>query len=494
MNFKRFGRTANLFDEANLEGGVYLASNGNKYGSITDGVRSGVKINALPNTPYTLSLYSNTNISISILQWSGETYITHTPKYNVSGNISLTIITNSTTDKIAFNVEGANGQYVENLMLNEGSTALPYQPYMDWTNAPHYIHNTSTDTITTLPADIYANDTTATVGLKGDMEQSGTPTPTTPLQPHECGERTGNLLNPTLIMTNKAFNTVGAIIDYEGYACSGYVPVEPSTTYVRNCNGVAVGNVVLYFTNGKTLINRAEPGAGGPFTTPSNCAFVGFSFNMENYDMNSYALNTTPNIPFEPYGYKIPILNNSQTTNVYLGEVQSTRRIKKLALKGDDTETYTSSYSGDNRFFNYTLSSIGQNVIISTHFTIADISSTSTDVGVRIVSGTNLRIRPENVSGMSVDGFKTWLSTQYAAGTPVTVWYVLAEPETAVLNEPLRKIGDYADTVSGITIPTIAGANTLSVDTTLQPSEVTVNYKGWHPVQSVHERESGAWD
>ena len=64
MNFKRFGRTANLFDEANLEGGVYLASNGNKYGSITDGVRSGVKINALPNTPYTLSLYSNTNISI----------------------------------------------------------------------------------------------------------------------------------------------------------------------------------------------------------------------------------------------------------------------------------------------------------------------------------------------------------------------------------------------------------------------------------------------
>jgi len=56
------------------------------------------------------------------------------------------------------------------------------------------------------------------------------------------------------------------------------------------------------------------------------------------------------------------------------------------------------------------------------------------------------------------------------------------------------KIGDYADEVSGISIPTIAGANTLSVGTTLQPSEITVNYKGWHPVADVHERDSGQWD
>ena len=75
----------------------------------------------------------------------------------------------------------------------------------------------------------------------------------------------------------------------------------------------------------------------------------------------------------------------------------------------------------------------------------------------------------------------------------MTVWYSTATPETGIVNEPLRKIGTYADEVSGISIPTIAGANTLSVDTTLQPSEVTVNYKGWHPVQSVHERTNGVW-
>ena len=80
----------------------------------------------------------------------------------------------------------------------------------------------------------------------------------------------------------------------------------------------------------------------------------------------------------------------------------------------------------------------------------------------------------------------------HAAGTPVTVWYVLATPETAVVNEPLMKIGNYTDEVSNVSIPVTAGGDTLSVDTTVQPSEVTVNYKGWHPA-IVHERENGVW-
>ena len=91
-----------------------------------------------------------------------------------------------------------------------------------------------------------------------------------------------------------------------------------------------------------------------------------------------------------------------------------------------------------------------------------------------------------------VASIKTWLAQQYAAGTPVTVWYVLATEETAVVNGPLMKIGNYADEVSNVSIPVTAGGDTISVDTTVQPSEVTVNYKGWHPA-IVHERTNGAW-
>lgn len=49
-----------------------------------------------------------------------------------------------------------------------------------WVSGDYGIMGTDTDTITTLPAIIYPNDTTATVGLKGNMEQSGTGTTTVP--------------------------------------------------------------------------------------------------------------------------------------------------------------------------------------------------------------------------------------------------------------------------------------------------------------------------
>lgn len=81
-------------------------------------------------------------------------------------------------------------------------------------------------------------------------------------------------------------------------------------------------------------------------------------------------------------------------------------------------------------------------------------------------------------SGNTVAGLKEYLAAQYAAGTPVVVWYALAGPETAIVNEPLAKIGDYADELHSedttITIQTVSGRNTLTIDTTLQPSSVSI--------------------
>ena len=69
--------------------------------------------------------------------------------------------------------------------LNQSGTPTPTNPIYPtantvkkWFDINHYIMGTSTDTLTTLPADIYANDNNATVGLKGNMEQSGTGTTT----------------------------------------------------------------------------------------------------------------------------------------------------------------------------------------------------------------------------------------------------------------------------------------------------------------------------
>jgi hypothetical protein len=140
-----------------------------------------------------------------------------------------------------------------------------------------------------------------------------------------------------------------------------------------------------------------------------------------------------------------------------------------------------------------------ENIPISTHYkgiapvdSYFNIPNLCTALLISSSGNNYFYINDENYA--SLNAFKAYLAQQYAAGTPVCVWYVLATPTTGIVNEPIRKINTYADSVSGITIPVTAGANTLSIGTTLQPSEVTATYKGWHPVTDVHERENSAWD
>lgn len=247
-----------------------------------------------------------------------------------------------------------------------------------WVDTPNYIHNTSTDTITTLPADIYPTDTTATVGLKGQMEQNGTPTPTTPIQPSECGD----------------LETVG----------------------------VKAGQ------------------------------------------------------------YKIPISSANTTTPIYLGEVPTTRRIKKSAV----SITNIITLSNGNKAGVFTFPDLSEYAI--QQYGLCDIAKYDT---ARRTPG---MFYVNRMNAIFIGNSNDTLDTLKAIYDGCTIWYILETPTTGIVNEPLRKIDDYADEVSGITIPTIAGANTISIGTTLEPSEVSINYKGWHPITDVHEAENGQWD
>lgn len=198
--------------------------------------------------------------------------------------------------------------------------------------------------------------------------------------------------------------------------------------------------------------------------------------------------------------YKIPISSASTTTPVYLGEVESTRRIKKYEFTGE--EDWSQSGAVSNTFYNVVSGYLRQRGVIiniCSHYTSqANINGAAEmrDGNVSFYANASqpweyFYVRDSNLA--TVADLKVYLQQQYAAGTPVCVWYVLATEETAVVNEPLMKIGEYADSISGISIPTIAGANTLDVQTTVKPSEVTATFNGWHPVSSAHERSGGAW-
>lgn len=297
-----------MFDATTLENGIYLAASGQKYGGATNGVRSGTKIKVLPNTAYTLSVQSSEKVALRIFEWSNGAFTKQTPVYNISGSISLTVTTTAETTEIAFNIEGADGQYATNIMLNAGSTALPY----------------------------------------------------------------------------------------------------------------------------------------------------------------------------EPYGYKIPLTVNGTEYPIYLGEVETTRKIKKLVLTGNENWAIYSGFSAQNCYqFNTGITDHTVNSeTLNTHFVYTSNFRTLIDNDGTFMFDSNSYIRVHISSCATVEDFKSYLAQQYQNGTPVTVWYVLAEPETGIVNEPLHKINGYADTITmaqaGETIPTIAGSNTLSVGTTVQPSEVSI--------------------
>lgn len=186
----------------------------------------------------------------------------------------------------------------------------------------------------------------------------------------------------------------------------------------------------------------------------------------------------TPSNPVEVNGvgtldsgqYKIPISSANTTTLVYLGEVETTRKIRKLVLTGNEPWVNLNNLVYINNF-----GVAAQSPLICSHF--------RNEQNTGMWNGNNWVFQLDIFRlGMStLDDWLAYLAAQYANGTPVTVWYVLATEETAVVNEPLMKIGEYADSISkeqaGMSIPTARGTNTLDVDTTVKPSNIYIEYK-----------------
>ena len=198
--------------------------------------------------------------------------------------------------------------------------------------------------------------------------------------------------------------------------------------------------------------------------------------------------------------YKIPILNGV-TTNIDLGSTQTVRAIGKRVYDGTENwalhgglsnvfwiDDYQDGYV-DNTVSNFALSS---EYVQRQYNAVASLSNGQFVYGTPSGSSTK-RILIKNTNCATKEDWIAYLQTQYAAGTPVTVWYVLATATTGIVNEPLMKIGDYVDTLSNaVAIPTTEGANSITVDTTVQPSEFTATWTGWHD-SSVKEYDGTNW-
>lgn len=187
--------------------------------------------------------------------------------------------------------------------------------------------------------------------------------------------------------------------------------------------------------------------------------------------------------------YKLPLTVNGTEYPIYLGQVPTTRRIKKLVLDG--TEPTWQEWNNLNLFRlpdtprDYRSQADG--AICDSLPLVARNNLTTNTFCWSIGTIGELII---NINNYNLAELKSYLSSN-----PVTVWYVLAEPKTGIVNEPLHKIGDYGDTISfaqaGVTIPTVSGANVLDTTSAVKPSEVYIKGKGIKPTNNPNFENGG---
>lgn len=496
---KNFHESKNLFDGTIVQGGVYDSGDLNYF---TNRVR--VLLTVTAGKTYTITSnkgvkniyaysgdWADTNNKVGLI-WTGNTYPPVT---------QFTVPTGATKVGISLaNADSSNiipSDVVEPMLLEgeyTASTLPPYEPYGDTWNTKSYAKSISgAQTYTKFPIVFRTTEQSIpTWTIKGNEEYTGTPTPSNPVDVNGVGVRTENLWNAS-VEQGAINSTTGAETSNNERIRSTSIALSQGT-YTISASGSAQDVFIYLYGTDDTYIGIYDSSwARMPtsITLSANCkvrfVFKKYSGTVVPSDISDIMLNTGSTAkPFEPYGYKIPISSGGVTTNIYLGSTQTVRQVKKIVFDG--TEDWQGSDISPTK--NLTLdgyAKISGISCVSTHYNPANnvvsgdpIPYDSCCFYLGASNVVYLKGNESDTYPKTITDFKAYLAQQYAAGTPVTVWYVLATPQTAAVNEPLMKIGTYADTLSNAAqIATTSGLNTIDVATSLKPSEMSLTYDGY---------------
>lgn len=370
-----------------------------------------------------------------------------------------------------------NNEYKDIIKIFGGGT-LQKEITKVWSReANKYVYESSVEYTGTLPITITADgNALLDYCIYGNTVQDGTPTPENPVIPSGCGVRTENLYSSTL---EQGTTAAGVLVPSNTRIRSGLIYLGTGQFTFSCVNDYDYQIAVDYHLSDGIYSRGTSWLTTKTFELISQAPIIRLKIRHSDdssilpTDVSNIMLNlgSSP-LPYEPYGYKLPLTINGVEYPIYLGEAETTRRIKKMVLTGEESWIVTVLANG------YGLALSKKNgLTLCTHYKPSN--NVSVDKSI-YVSSTNMIIIFDS-DYTTLDAFKSYLASQYAAGTPVTVWYVLAEPETGIVNEPLMKIGDYADTLSmeqaDVSIPTIAGATVIDYDGTPKPSEMYIKYR-----------------
>ena len=205
-----------------------------------------------------------------------------------------------------------------------------------WVDDTPHIYNTSTDTFSTLPHEVIGDGTAiSSYTIKGNMTQSGTPTPSNPIYPTECGDKTANLFDKDndYYRTDASLNVNDRKWIIYSNSASVKIVCKPNTTYTISVPEelplfrVAESNNkdILPTLQGSpiTLVAALSDAKQFTFTTAADteCIIFQGSYSLRDTWHNYLMIcEGSATLPYEPFGYKIPISLSQNTYNIYITE------------------------------------------------------------------------------------------------------------------------------------------------------------------------------
>ena len=208
--------------------------------------------------------------------------------------------------------------------------------------------------------------------------------------------------------------------------------------------------------------------------------------NYHKY-LNSAYLKENPLCALDTYKDRI---------NLATGSI--TRPITKIILTGNEEWELVNGQTAD--YFRLTNMPARASKVICSHFISpdTDINYTSSATGIKMQQsssyGVILACRP--LSPQTLTEFKTFLSNNYAAETPVTIWFIAASSSTESVTVPTG--------LSGTVYGSLTQAGTPKPSAPVYPTGNTaeawydIGYhkrvsSAWTDVANVYERDNGAW-
>ena len=325
--------------------------------------------------------------------------------------------------------------------------------------------------------------------ITGNTVQNGTPTPDNPVEVFGCGDYDSDTGMYKIPVVTRGKNLAGNYTVSSGYYYddSGtptpsdarfirlIINVEPNTIYTISSN---LKFYSIWEFNNNTKISRRGGDNSNKYTikTTKECNSLRISMSNTSGEADTSAFEWiqlekgSTATPYEPYHEPIttPIY---LPTPLYSGEVMrsdGSRDVKfgKLVLTGSEDWKLQSinSYGIANFYIKVDPTFKPGIKHFCTHFSIqTTLIAQTTNEGLLFTNNDTIYIRVKQELANTVSSLKSWLTEQYTAGTPVTIWYTLETLTTEAFTAPQ--------------IPTLNGTTVIDVNTAVKPTEMYTKYK-----------------